>query len=92
MCLVAFCFLFNGATGQYDQSPFVILIYEDAWDSLNGGSALRKAFLLTQDNMSTKSAYMHALSGVQNHNPVSELNKKNILIPWNHCDRHMNGY
>jgi hypothetical protein len=54
-------------------------------DSLDGGSARRKASTYTQNNTNTE---IHALSGIRTHDPSVRANGDcSCLRPRGHCDR-----
>jgi hypothetical protein len=60
------------------------------WDSLDGGSARRKAATYTQNNTSTELTHtdIHALSGIQTQDPrVRASEDSSCLTPRGHCDR-----
>jgi hypothetical protein len=57
-------------------------------DSLDGGSARRKASTLYKTN--AHNTYIHALSGIRTHDPSVRASKDSsclIVIPRGHCDR-----
>jgi hypothetical protein len=59
-------------------------------DSLDGGSALRKAATYTQDNINTEQTHthIHALSGIRTYDPnVRESEDRSCFRPRGHCDR-----
>jgi hypothetical protein len=65
-------------------------LVDSRYDSLDGGSACRKAATYTQDNINTEYTHtnMHASSGIRTHDSsVWAGGDSSRLRPRGHCDR-----
>jgi hypothetical protein len=80
------------SVGPWLLFQFLDLIHS-RYDSLDGGSARRKASTYTEQNKHRINAYnpdIHSLSGIRTHDPSIRENEDSPCIrARGHCDRHL---